>query len=330
MRKLFFIGILISCVHSYAQKDTAKSYTITDENVKRDILTKLRKDSSVLLSTNAQLVCKCIDSIPLGLGNDELVAKVKACIDKEVVVYQAMKQINKNLGTSNNNIIVETNENSEAYVKTYRELERWLMDSCEALKAQMHAKDKRNPYSETSNPVAREAYNKGIELVNKEMYKEAIPYFKKAVENDDKFTFAWDNLGLCYRRTDDYDKALTAYEKSLSIYPDGDMPLHNIPYVYEFKKDYDKAITAYLNLLKHFDDDPETYYGIGRIYTFFKKDLEKGLDNMCKAYNLYTSKNSPYRVDAEKVISYICNEMKKNGQEDKFNEIIKANNISTK
>ncbi len=49
---------------------------------------------------------------------------------------------------------------------------------------------------------------------------------------------------------------------------------------------------------------------------------------MCKAYNLYIKKKSPYRVDAEKIISTIYSEMKKQDKVDKFNEILKVNNIT--
>ena len=36
---------------------------------------------------------------------------------------------------------------------------------------------------------------------------------------------------------------------------------------------------------------------------------------MCKAYNIYTNSNSPYRVDAEKNINYIYSKMKEDGKE---------------
>ena len=74
--------------------------------------------------------------------------------------------------------------------------------------------------------------------------------------------------------------------------------------------------------------NPEVYYGIGHIYTYYLNDYEKGLQNMCKAYNLYIKKKSPYRVDAEKIISTIYSEMKKQDKVDKFNEILKVNNIT--
>jgi hypothetical protein len=48
---------------------------------------------------------------------------------------------------------------------------------------------------------------------------------------------------------------------------------------------------------------------------------------MCKAYNIYVAQKSPYRSDAEQVINLIFKEMKKENKEDKFNKILKDNNI---
>ena len=50
---------------------------------------------------------------------------------------------------------------------------------------------------------------------------------------------------------------------------------------------------------------------------------------MCKAYNLYVLHKSPYRSDAEKVISMLYHEMAKEGKLDRFEEILKNNGISS-
>ena len=106
------------------------------------------------------------------------------------------------------------------------------------------------------------------------------------------------------------------------------MPLQNIAIVYEYKKEYDKALKTYERLAKLDKNNPETFYGIGRMYILGKNDFENGLDNLCKAYNLYIEQKSAFRADAEKVIQFIYEEMKKQGKEDKFKEILKKNNIS--
>ena len=133
----------------------------------------------------------------------------------------------------------------------------------------------------------------------------------------------------CNRRLGNLDAALDAYNKSLALDPNGKTPLQNIPVVYQFKKDYDKALEAYQKLLVVYPGDAEGYFGIGRMY-IIKSDYEKGLDNMCKAYNIYTEINSPYRVDAQNIISSLYKAMKEKGQEELFNKILKDNHISTK
>jgi len=128
----------------------------------------------------------------------------------------------------------------------------------------------------------------------------------------------------------EYDKAIGAYNKSLEVDPTGLLPLQNIAIVYQYKKEYKKAIKAYEKLAEIDKYNPEVYYGIGQIYSVYLKEYEKGLDNMCKAYNLYVEQKSPYRSDAEEIISMIHTEMKKEGKEEKFNEILKLNKISSK
>jgi tetratricopeptide (TPR) repeat protein len=134
---------------------------------------------------------------------------------------------------------------------------------------------------------------------------------------------------LCNRKLGNYDEAIEAYKKSLEIEPKGVMPLQNIAIVYQYKKEYDEAINAYEKLAEVDKNNPEVYFGIGHIYSSYKNDYEKGLDNMCKAYNLYVQQKSPYRTDAEKVIQTIYSEMKKQGNEKRFSEILQSNNIKT-
>lgn len=153
-------------------------------------------------------------------------------------------------------------------------------------------------------------------------------YFEKAVKEDSEFAFAWDNLGVNYRRLKNYDKAIECYKKSLEIDPKGLMPLQNMALVYQYKKEYNKAIESYGKLAELDKNNPEVFYGIGNVYIVNLQDYEKGLDYMCKAYNLYVYLKSPYRSDAEKLISFVFVEMKKQGKEEKFNQILKNNNIS--
>jgi tetratricopeptide (TPR) repeat protein len=96
------------------------------------------------------------------------------------------------------------------------------------------------------------------------------------------------------------------------------MPLQNIAVAYQYKKEYKKAIAAYEALALVDKDNPEVYYGIGQVYALNLNDYEHGLENMCKAYNLYIEQKSPYRSDVEKIIGFLFSEMKKQGKQALF------------
>jgi tetratricopeptide (TPR) repeat protein len=328
MKKIIFICIVLIAFEKIciAQKDT-----LTKEETKK-LLAKLPFDSLYFLKLTTIKACACLDSILVyNKSRDSVTKEIAFCIDREVTSYQmavkfatALKSDNKN-----NAISLSFDKNSKEYKRYYYNIEERLADSCKALRRLMTSNDKMSEKSTTEDRLALKTYDEGVDFLKKEEYKEALPFFRKAVELDPEFAFAWDNIGICERKLGNYDAAIVAYKTSLAIDPKGAMPLHNLIYAYEFKKEYDSALVATENLLKVYPNDPEAYYGAGRIYIFFKNDLEKGLDQMCKAYNIYVEKKSAYRSDAQQNIQYIYGEMKKDGKEEKFMEILKANKINT-
>lgn len=296
--------------------------------------------NKTLLKELAENACKCIDSIEVtDKKKDQVVEEINHCIDRQVGAYQMgsklmdienlkkdAKEVN---GKKEINISINYNKDSKEYKKYYFEMERYLMENCTPIKAKVAANDKQHSKSLSSNKDAMDWYAKGLDESKQGNYEKAISYYQKAVKIDPEFAFAWDNMGISYRKLGNYDKALEAYQKSLEVDPTGMMPLQNIPVVYQYKQEYDKAIAAYEKLAEVDKDNPEIFYGIGNIYAVYLQDYEKGLSNMCKAYNMYIAQKSPYRTDAEKVINAIYQEMKKQGKEARFNEILKENNISS-
>lgn len=317
MKKLYLLSIVITaCISGYSQE--------------------VSKDK--LLAELSSTTCKCIDSIKVtNKSKKEIAEAISICIEKQATSYQLSAKLFDikdsaliNNGKKEINISINIDKNSKEYKEYYFEMERYLMANCTSLKSKITADEKESDKSVSKNPEAMALYSKAINESDKENYKKAIEYFESALKIDDQFAFAWDNLGLCYRKIGNYDKAIEAYNKSLEIDPIGAMPLQNIAIVYQYKKEYKKAIESYEKLIVIDKNNPEIYYGIGQVYTYSLNDLEKGLDNMCKAYNLYIEQKSPYRTDAEKIINTIYTEMKKAGNEALFLKILKANNISTK
>jgi tetratricopeptide (TPR) repeat protein len=271
-------------------------------------------------------------------SREEVAGDVNICITAQTGVYLVgMKLLNIDTlkdavikdGKTEINVSINMDENSAEFKAAYYDLERYMIDSCQSMKKKLAASEKQREKSLSTNKEALEYYYAGIDESEKGNYEAAIKKLKKAIRIDPEFAFAWDNLGVCYRKMEKYDDAIDAYNRSLEIDPNGSMPLQNIAIVYEYKKEYDKALKAYERLAKLDKNNPETFYGIGRMYVLAYNDFEKALDNLCKAYNLYIEQKSAFRADAEKVIQIIYGEMKKQGKEDKFKEILKKNNIST-
>jgi len=327
--KTFIISLplVCCCFLLHAQSDKK---TLTPEQTK-ELMSQLKMDTVKFLREAARQSCLCIDSVPLShQSHKQVTAGIVACIDKQVTSYQLSAKLYRSLtsGGANNNITLNENKESPEYKRYYYDIERWLNDSCKSFRTAAATNNEESDFSSSSNPDAVDAYNAGLEKMQADNLKEALPFFEKAVQLDEKFAFAWDNLGICNRKLGNYEAALKAYNKSLEIDPKGKTPLQNIPVVYIYQKDYDKAIQAYERIATVYPDDPEIFYGIGNIYAYSKPDMEKALHNLCKAYNLYVKAQSPYRADAEKLISYVYGQMKKAGKEDDFYKILKEYNLN--
>lgn len=322
MKRIIIALIIIFNLNSYAQK-------IDSLQIKKE---KFLKEFS-------NKACECVDSIRVNSKSKKKIAEeIGSCIDKQVVVYQmgvkmfdltnnALKNIDKNDKAVNVTLDVESNPDSNEYKKYFFELERSLMEDCQAIKDKINVENK----VDESTPIKDEAieyYNLGQKKFQNKEYEKALELFEKAVKVDDQFAFAWDNIGVCNRYLGNYDKAINAYEKSIKINPNGLMPLQNLAIVYSYKKEYENAIKTYEKLAKIDNQNPEVYYGIGQVCYQFTKDYEKSLQNMCKAYNLYVEQKSPYRTDAEKIISLLFKEFKSQGKEARFHEILKENHLS--
>ncbi|AZA98120.1 tetratricopeptide repeat protein [Chryseobacterium joostei] len=299
-----------------------------------------KHDKNKLIQELSDNTCKCIDSIGLFDRNKkDILEDIEHCIDKHATALQLGKLIDnidelsekapKVNGKKQVTLNLSTDKNSQQYKDSYNEIERYLMKNCSSLKNAVNTSESKYE-SLSKNKEAKDFYDKAINSSEKEDWKDAIQNYEQAVKIDPKFIYAWDNLGICYRRIGEYDKAIDAYKKSLEIDPKGKMPMQNIAITYIYKKEYQKAIDAYSDFDKVYPGDPEVYYGIGQVYFANLKNNEKALDYICKAYKIYAEQKSPYRTDAETVLAHIYKNMSEEGKIDKFKEVMKNNSIEFK
>jgi tetratricopeptide (TPR) repeat protein len=309
-------------------------FTFSQESDKLDDAT-IETLKNNLLKNTSEKSCKCIDSINTNNKQKKQISnEINSCIDKEISIYQLatkLFEVGKDTTAGNKTINVNYNldKNSKEYKDYYYEIERYLMENCKAIKEKAASNEIENENSVSKKREALVQYDLGIDESKKENYEEAIKYYKKAIKIDPNFAFAYDNIGISYRKLGNYKEAINYYEKSLKIDPNGITPLQNIAVAYQYTKEYDKSIKTYKKLAEIDPQNPEVFYGIGHVYTSYLKEYEKGLDYLCKAYNIYVEQNSPYRSDAETLIQMIYSEMNKAGNKDKFLEILEKNNIKT-
>ena len=185
---------------------------------------------------------------------------------------ECISQIEASSDAKNDNISdcitksLETKKGDETIVKndiSYKMVETYLVQHCKPLKELAFTENKKFKYASSDNVLAQLAYDDGMEYINEGDTENAIQKFSKAVEIDANFAFAWDNLGISYRKNKQYENAIAAYLKSLEIYPEGRLPLLNIAITYNLNQQYTEAVTHYEKFIEIFSDDPEGYYGLG-------------------------------------------------------------------
>jgi tetratricopeptide (TPR) repeat protein len=324
---LCFLGLFAAAQTPASKTDT--SYTLSPEAT-RDLLNQLNIDSTAFLKNSGQQACGCIDSVKLvGGSKKELLKNITACIDEHVVSYQMALKLMRSMKSPGGNISLSTDAEDPEYKEYYYRLETWLKSNCKSLGAAMAINDDKTSTSSVSNnKKAREEYDKGTEYLHKEEYSDAIRWLEKCIKTDPDFAFAWDNLGIAYRRTNKLDKAIHAYQVSLLIDSMGRTPLQNLPVAFGLLGRADEAIAAYKTLLARYPGDPEAYYGLGQIYMNNKKDYEAATDNLCQAYRIYLSQRSPYRADAEQLIATLYRQMKSDGKEAAFIAILRKYDLN--
>lgn len=296
-----------------SKEDTNKAVKILEKDCdvfKSFVNQQGAQEEYVIKSANH--ACDCISEIPTALGLDEKNNLISECIVKAVSASEAREHIDLN-----------TVEGIRAF---YDDIQRTLVNNCDALEKVTFASDEEKLNSYSSNKKAMEFYSQGIDESEKGNFKKAIKYYKKAVALDDEFVFAWDNLGRTYRELHEYDNAISAYKSSIAVDSLNRTSLMNIAVAYNYKNDFENSEYWYTKLKKAYPEDPEGHYGLSLVYMNRNK-LEASLNSVIDAYKLYKESKSPYSADAEKVMNYLYTLFEKQNKTDRFKEICEERDI---
>lgn len=107
-----------------------------------------------------------------------------------------------------------------------------------------------------------------IYLQKLEDYPKAIYHFKEALDIDEDFSEAANNLGNAYAKLGEYENAIESYKKAISnpLYKNASIALNNMGMVYYRLGRYDDAIDAFKEALKRYSSFHLPYYGLALCY----------------------------------------------------------------
>ena len=198
--------------------------------------------------------------------------------------------------------------------------------TCENEKKKEIESKKNQFYSNSKNENAQNSYIIAKDFMRDEKYKLAIEGLEISLKYDKNFVLAYDDIAVCYRQLNDFNKAIKYYKKSLEIYPEGDFALMNIGVIYSKKSDFKTAIEYYEKLIKFHPKNAEGYFGAGKNY-FLVNDYENALNNIFIAHRIYSENKSEYVKDTEQIMSMMYQKLKSENKEELFNKNAEKNNI---
>lgn len=204
-----------------------------------------------------------------------------------------------------------------------------LIDRCSHVRSLIIQEKSSEFYKLSDNNQANEFFEKGNAFLDKQEYKAAAKAFKKAIKYDSEFVYAYDHLAITYRKQELYKKAEGIYNKSLNIFPEGELALLNIAAIYSLQEKKELEKQAFLKLRYFYPNKAEGYFGLAKMQ-ILEQNFEDALHNICVAHILYSQSDSPYIKDSSTLISGLYDLMKESGQESLFKEITEQYQIQAK
>lgn len=145
----------------------------------------------------------------------------------------------------------------------------------------------------TKSELAKEYFDKAYDFSNNGDYVNAEFFYLKALEEDENYVKAIDNMGLTYRKMKKYDKAMEYYNRSISLNPNGITAHQNLASVYIILKNYEAAIVQYEEIIGIEPNNPEGYFGLANSYLMIGK-YDNAMINAKKATEIYVATESHY------------------------------------
>ena len=252
----------------------------------------------------ATIACECIKQ-QKQLDN----AKYRDCITKSLVA--AEKEYPNELSRLGTVSGIQS---------AFLEIQSILSHTCILISEKELEEKRERFYSDSKNEFVQSSYIIGNDMMDDKKYDLAIESFGLALSQDSTFVLALDHTAICYKQLGDLENAVKYYNKSLEVYPEGDLALMNIGVIYTSVGEFEISNKYYLRLANLYPNNPEGFFGLAKNYILLG-EFEKGLENISIAHKIYKETKSDYIQDAEKLIEIVRQEMKEMNREDDFKKI---------
>lgn len=124
-----------------------------------------------------------------------------------------------------------------------------------------------------------ENYNRGVNLAQTHQIPDAVEAFQRAVVIDSTRVDAFRNLGFCYYKLGDADRAISVYERALKVAPEDPDVLTRVGLLLFNEKEYERAIQY---LTQASEADPTNVHVLSSLASAYER--MKRLDDAVAQY----------------------------------------------
>jgi len=102
-------------------------------------------------------------------------------------------------------------------------------------------------------------YKQAMTYLAEKEVKKAIEFFNKALEIDDMYLPAWNDLGVAFLELEDYDQALVCFQKVVLLEPGVPISFYNKGYVELMLERYKDSVETFEIFLENYPQKNDFY-----------------------------------------------------------------------
>ena len=133
-----------------------------------------------------------------------------------------------------------------------------------------------------SRTIAELAFKQGNFLLTIRQIDQAIVAYSRAIELNSRYIDAYNNRGIAYERTGNYEKAIEDYDNMIALAPKSSVAYNNRGIIHAKKREYNLAIADFSKAIGFAPDYVEAYCNRGTAY-YLQNEFEIAIENYNKA-----------------------------------------------